>query len=362
MDDSRLKAVGWNETWKQAFGSWAQQGLQPARVAVEEKHFFRVLTASGGYLAQVFGKMLHRAAPVDLPKVGDWAAVQIQSGERKALIHGVLPRKTQLSRKVAGRDLAEQVLVTNIDTVFIVQGMDREWNGPLLQRHLLMVSDGGAQPVLLLNKADLSSRMPSEVASLQRNFTQFPAYLVSALTGQGMDSVRQHIGLEDTVAFIGSSGVGKSSLINCLYGEEVQATAEVREQDAKGRHITSWRELIVLPQGGCVIDTPGMREFHMWMADSGLRQAFPDIDVLATQCRFRDCGHVREKDCAVQAAVTRGEISEDRLQNYLKLRHEQDFLAEAHHRPSFLFKKRNSRGIGHIRERKRPWESSASKG
>jgi ribosome biogenesis GTPase / thiamine phosphate phosphatase len=354
MDDSRLTVAGWNETWAQAFAPWAAQGMQPARVAVEEKHFYRVLTASGDYLAQVFGKMLHQAASsADLPKVGDWVAVQIQAQERKALIRGILPRKTWLSRKAAGRDLAEQLLVTNIDTVFIVQGMDREWNGPLLQRHLLMVTDGGARPVLLLNKADLCSQMPPEVSVLQHDFAQFPAYMVSARTGLGMEKVRESIGPVDTVAFIGPSGVGKSSLINCLCGEEVQATVEVREQDAKGRHTTSWRELIVLPQGGCVIDTPGMREFHMWLAATGVSQTFPDIDALAVQCRFRDCGHAKEKDCAVQAAVQRGELSPSRLQSFLKLQREQDFLAQAHHRPSLLYKRRNRRGIGHVRDKER---------
>jgi ribosome biogenesis GTPase / thiamine phosphate phosphatase len=350
MDDPRLTAIGWNQHWAEAFKIWAGQGMEPARIAVEEKHFYRVITASGVYLAQVFGKMLHRAASLtDMPKVGDWAAIQVQSGESKAFIYGVLPRTTQLSRKVAGRDVEQQILVTNVDTVFIVQGMDRDWNAPLIHRYLLMVLEGGARPVLLLNKADLQSKVPPEIEDLNHTFAKLPIYLVSARTGQGIDQIQRHIAAGDTVVFVGPSGAGKSTLINCLYGEEVQATAEVRSTDAKGRHMTSWRELILLPQGGCVIDTPGMREFHMWLADSGVAQAFPDIEALAVRCRFRDCAHALEKDCAVLAAVERGELANERLQSYQKLKRELDFLAQAHHRPSALYKRRGSRGLGRIR-------------
>jgi ribosome biogenesis GTPase len=206
-----------------------------------------------------------------------------------------------------------------------------------------MVREGGAQPVILLNKADLVNRAMEQEAETRAVAGHAAVLTVSALTGRGMDQVRSYIRAGKTVVFVGSSGVGKSSLINRLYGEEIQATIEVRETDAKGRHTTTWRELILLPGGGLVIDTPGMREFHMWTAEEGLQEAFPDLEELALRCHFRSCTHTNEKRCALREAVAAGNLESKRLENYLKLKREVNYLAEERRQHTYDARRRPRR-------------------
>jgi ribosome biogenesis GTPase len=316
-----LEALGWNASLEKSFNELRAGRWEPGRVAVEDKHFFTVFTADGELLCQVSGKLFHESAsPSGLPKVGDWVALAPVPGERKAVIHRVLSRRTKLSRKVAGRETEEQILAANLDMVFMVQGLDRTVNPALLQRHLAMVLSGGAKPAVVLNKADLCDDVDGAIEAVRKLIADAPVMAASARTGQGVKALAGLIGPGVTVGFIGPSGAGKSSLINRIYGEEVQATTEVRERDAKGRHTTTWRELIVLPNGGLVIDTPGMREFQMWKAGEGARDAFPEIEALAAQCHFRECSHTAEKRCAVRDAVSRGELSAARLDDYFKLK------------------------------------------
>jgi ribosome biogenesis GTPase / thiamine phosphate phosphatase len=327
-----LSALGWTAELDQPFAPFREKGLEPARVAIEDKHYFVVFAANGEMTAQVTGKLLHQLSRAELPKVGDWVAIKTLPQENKAVIHHVLPRKTQLSRKVPGRETEEQVLVTNVDVAFLVQALDLSFNPGLLQRHLLMVREAGVQPVLVLNKADLCSDILEKLNTVENLAKDAPVIAVSARTGRAMDSLSQLVKPGHTIVFMGPSGVGKSSLINHLYGEEILPTTEVRESDAKGRHTTTWRELIVLPNGGLVIDTPGMREFQMWLADEGIHEAFRDIESLAVQCHFRSCSHTVEKRCAVLAAVETGELPRDRYEHFMKLKRELEFLEKAAHR------------------------------
>jgi ribosome biogenesis GTPase len=347
MPDSELtlEALGWTPSFAESFAPWREKGLQLGRVAVEDKHYYIVLTPEGELTGQVSGKLLHEAAsPAALPKVGDWVAMASVPAESKAIIHAVLERRTKISRKLAGREVEEQVLATNIDTGFVVQALDNSFNAALLQRHVVMVLEGGAQPVVILNKADLCQNVPERVADAAAAANHAPVIVVSAKTGQGIDDLARRIAQGKTVVFIGRSGVGKSSLINDLYGEEIQATAEVRERDAKGRHITTWRELIVLPQGGVVIDTPGMREFHIWLANDGLRDAFADLEALAVQCHFPNCAHITENRCAVLHALANGQLSRERYDRFLKLQKELAYLQEAHTKHGWTQRRRQSRG------------------
>lgn len=339
-----LASLGWNSTLEEAFAEFRQRGWLPARVAVEDKHYFNVVAEAGELTGQVAGKLLHDAASrAALPKVGDWVAISAVANENKAVIHGVVPRRTQLVRRSVGREAEEQVLVANIDTAFIVQALDASFNLRRLERFLVMTIEGGGQPVVVLNKTDLCEDLDAKLAEAEQIARTAPVIAASAKTGRGMKQLMEFIRPAETVVFVGSSGVGKSSLINRLYGEEIQATIEVRESDAKGRHTTTWREMILLPNGGLVIDTPGLREFHMWVAEDGLESGFPEIEALAARCHFRDCSHTAEKRCAVQEAVAAGSIPRDRYESYLKLKREVASLSEEKAKHTHLEKKRQTK-------------------
>jgi ribosome biogenesis GTPase / thiamine phosphate phosphatase len=330
MDDrlTTLAPLGWDAAWEARLQALGDPGLLPGRVAVEDKHQYVIFAAAGELAAHVPGRLLHEArSPAALPKVGDWVAAERVPNEDKALIRHVLPRRSRLTRKVAGREREEQVLATNVDLAFVVQALDDSFNPRRLERFLVMVNEGGVRPVVLLNKSDLCPDLAARVATATASARDTLIVTASAKTGRGMQELRRLIAPGCTVAFIGSSGVGKSSLINRLYGEEIQPTIEVRASDSKGRHTTSWRELIVLPQGGLVIDTPGMREFHLWTADTGLDEAFPEVVELAVRCHFRGCTHTTEKRCAVTEAVATGGLANDRYLSFLKLKAELDSMA-----------------------------------
>jgi len=332
-----LTKLGWNADRDKQFAAYQAKGLVPARVAVEDKHFFRVWTADAELLAQVSGKYIHEAgrSRSQLPKVGDWVAVKLVAHEEKAVIQAILPRRTQLSRKMAGRGLTEHILATNIDTAFLVTAADASFDPVRLEQMLVVARESGARPVVLLNKIDLCGNLDARLAEAARIADDALVLAVCALSGRGVKKLAELIKPGDTAVFIGSSGVGKSSLINRLYGEDIQATVEVRANDAKGRHTTSWREMIFLPQGGVVIDTPGMREFHIWIASEGSKQVFPEIEALSARCRFRDCTHTKEKQCAVIEALAAGLVPRERYESFLKLQLEIRFLREAEKRAAW---------------------------
>lgn len=332
-----LLRLGWNAGWEAAFAPHRERGLRVGRVAVQDKHHYVLFAEEGELIAQIAGKFFHSlTSDANLPKVGDWVAFKpTMPGEPKAVIQAILPRRTRLGRKIPGRETEEQVLVTNIDVAFIVLALDETFNPRLLERFLLMVVEGGARPVVVLNKADLCEDLDSHIAEARRCAGDALVVAVSAKTRRALKSVLDLIQPGSAVVFIGASGVGKSTLINRLYGEAIQPTTEVRESDGKGRHTTTWRELIVLPNDGLVIDTPGMREFQLWMAGEGIHEAFPDIELLALKCRFRECRHGSERDCAVQSALAAGTLERKRFDNFLKLRGELEFLEKArkYHQP-----------------------------
>jgi ribosome biogenesis GTPase len=340
-----LTKLGWNAERDHQFAPYLAKGFIPARVAVEDKHFYRVWTLEAELSAQITGKAMHEARSdhSKLPKVGDWVAVKAVPNEEKAVIQAILPRRTQITRKTSGRETAAQILATNIETVFLVTAADASFNAARLERMLVMAHDSGARPVVILNKIDLAEDLETKLAEAAKAAGDALVLAVCALTGRGVKKLSALIKEGDTVAFIGTSGVGKSSLINRLYGEDLQATMEVRVNDAKGRHTTSWREMIFLPQGGVVIDTPGMREFHIWAAGEGARETFPEIEALALHCHFRDCTHTKEKDCAVLAAVADGTLPRDRHESFVKLQLEISYLREAEKQAGWQSRKKGSR-------------------
>lgn len=341
-----LQDLGWDADWDSAFAVHREAGLEPARVALEDKHAFAIVARTGETPARIAGRLHHESGgPANLPKVGDWVAYRHKAGDTRAVIHHVLPRRTSLTRKVPGRENAPQVLASNIDVAFVVQALDMTFNPRRIERFLVMVHEGGARAVVVLNKVDLADQVEARIATARAAAGDTPVIPVSARTRRGLGELRAHLAPGRTCVFVGTSGVGKSSLINRLYGEAVQATLEVREQDGKGRHSTTWREMILLPGGGLVIDTPGMREFHMWLASEGLDEAFPDIAALTLRCHFRACSHTKETRCAVRQALTDGSLAPERFASFDKLRKELEFLAAERREHTYILRRRHAGSI-----------------
>jgi ribosome biogenesis GTPase len=313
-----LASLGWNDRLRDAFEQIEEKELVPARVMLEHRKGYSVWSELGELEAEVPGKMRHDAKlSSELPAVGDWIAVRVLPGERRGQVVAVLPRSSKFSRKVAGEQVDEQVVAANVDIAFLVSGLDQEPNLRKIERYLTVAWESGAQPVVVLAKSDLADDAAQALEDVVAIAPGVPVHAVSNLTGEGFEELQDYFEPGKTFAVMGSSGVGKSSFINRLVGEEVMTTQEIR-WDGKGRHTTTHRELIVLPQGGSIIDTPGMRELQLWDASEGLESAFSDVLELAEGCRFRDCIHESEPGCAVKLALEEGRLAPERFQSYRK--------------------------------------------
>lgn len=296
------------------------------RILSQEKGLYRLVSERGEQLAEVSGRLRYKAnSPADFPAVGDFVVTDCNLQQGRAVIHGVLPRKSLFIRKAAGTDFTEQVVAANIDTVFICTSLNNDFNLRRLERYLALAWDSGASPVIVLTKADLCPDPAHFIRQVQSVAFGVDILLCSALEQDGYKKLLPYIGAGKTVALIGSSGVGKSTLINRLLGEERLDTNGLRG-DGRGRHTTTRRELFLLKEGGMVIDTPGMRELGLWENEEGLEKSFSDIEALAAGCRFRNCSHTKEPGCAVRAALAQGELSEARWQSYRKLKTESRYM------------------------------------
>ena len=329
-----LSELGWDSFFEEGFLQYKNDGLIPARIGREDRQAYLLMSEPDELTGRVSGRFSHDAnSKGEFPGVGDWVAARKLPDEQKATIHAILPRKSCFARQPpsGGREARTeaQVVAANVDTVFIVSGLDggRAFSLRRIERYLAAAWESGASPVVVLNKVDVCPDVEACIEKAKTIAFGVPIYPVSATEAIGLDSLRGHLGRGRTAALLGPSGVGKSALVNALLGAERQATAAVREDDQKGRHTTTRREMIFLPGGGIIIDTPGMRELRMWGDESSVAETFGDIEELAAQCRFRDCTHQREPGCAIHEAIGRGALDAGRLESYLRLQREVAHLA-----------------------------------
>jgi ribosome biogenesis GTPase / thiamine phosphate phosphatase len=318
-----LREIGFSGPVAESFAPFAAQGLVPGRVVAGHVGLLRVRTDEGEALAAVAGSLRHRArAPEDRPAVGDWVALRPPGQGHRAVVQAVLPRRTAFVRRAAGKKDVPQVLAANVDTVFLVMGLDGDFSLRRIERALVLTWESGAVPVVLLNKADLCDDVPARRAEVEAVAPGVPVRAIAAKPGEGLDALIPWLVPGQTVALLGSSGVGKSTIVNRLLGREKQKTQEVLEAGQRGRHTTTHRELVALPGGALLLDTPGLREIQLWSDETGLQAAFEDVQDLAARCRFTDCRHGGEPGCAVQAAVEEGRLDAARLDSFRKLQAE----------------------------------------
>ena len=322
-----LEILGWDDAWSAAFGPYREQGLEPGRVVAPHRRGYDVLTAAGEVRARVAGRLRREAEPTDLPAVGDWVAL-----DAKNVIVAVLPRRSKFSRRAAqdaaSDSLREQVVAANVDVVFITMPLGQELDRRLLERYVTLALESGATPVILLTKADLEPDAAAAAAGIAEAKAAARIEVVSARTGSGLEAIRATLSPGVTGVLLGPSGAGKSTLVNALVGDdELLVTGEVRA-DGAGRHTTTRRQLVLLPGAGLVIDNPGMREVHLWLADDGLAEAFADVVELAAYCRFPDCSHETEPGCAVREGIDDGTLAAERWESYRALERELAELGE----------------------------------
>ncbi|NLU51538.1 MAG: ribosome small subunit-dependent GTPase A [Clostridiaceae bacterium] len=314
---------GWNEFFERDWNQKNTEGLFPGRIIADYGQQLRIVTDSGELLVKRPIKKLDNDMQ---PAVGDWVALEY-SGETQAPgIKFILPRRTEFSRAAAGMEVKEQVVAANVDTVFLIQSLNRDFNMRRLERYLITAWESGAVPVVVLTKSDCCDDVTDKIITVYGTAPGVEVHPISCVTGEGIDDIKKYFAKGKTVALLGSSGVGKSTLVNTLAGKELLKTQEIRESDSRGRHTTTHRELILLPEGGLIMDTPGMRTLALWEADTGMEVMFGDIEELINKCRFSDCQHKTEPGCAVREALETGKLEQKRWESWLKLQKELEHL------------------------------------
>ena len=318
-----LTQYGWSETLQNAFAPHAAEGLTAARILIQHRGGYRLITEAGETDGLASGRLLKTTSEADRPATGDWVAGEVRDGQ--FLVQHLLPRSTAFIRKASGPRGGAQVVAANADTALLVASLNSDLNLRRLERYLATAYESGAQPVIVLTKADLAEGLDAAVAEVETIAFGAPVVAISSKTGFGLDALMAHLPPGRTAVLLGSSGAGKSTLLNALAGEEKMDTGEIREADERGRHTTTHRELVLMPYGGLILDTPGMRELALWDAGGGVSEAFEDVEDLAGQCKFSDCRHGNEPGCAIRAAIAAGDLPEDRWLAYQKLQAELAF-------------------------------------
>ncbi|MDB5032909.1 MAG: rsgA [Chlorobi bacterium] len=342
-----LEMLGWSPFFSKSFAPYAEQGYRAGRVAREHRNMYEIFAEEGELQGEVSGRMRHQTVDRgDFPAVGDWVVIGRADGAERHTIHALLPRKSKFSRNAAGGTTEEQIVAANIDTAFLVTGLDDNFNPRRIERYLILAWESGADPVIVLTKADLCDDLERYLDDARAVALGVPVIPVSSPDGGGLDRLAPYLGAGRTAVLLGSSGVGKSTLTNRLAGAELLKVGEVSGSVGKGKHTTTHREMILLPGGGLIIDTPGMRELQLWEADEGLQETFEDIASLAERCRFRDCGHGNEPGCAIRRALDDGTLDAARYRNYTKMERELAYLVRKDDKAAALAEKERWKKIG----------------
>lgn len=349
MSLTDLTSLGWSEFFEANFKSFTESGDVCGRVTIAHKNTFRVHTQAGEMLAEISGKLRHEATTrSELPVVGDWVLCRSRTEVDRLIIRAVLPRRTCFARKTSGPRTEEQIVAANIDSLFLLSSLNQDFSVRRIERYLVLAWESGANPIIILSKADLCDRVTHAIKEVQMVAPDLPIHSISVVTGEGLDDIAQYFRVGHTVALLGSSGVGKSTLINQLLGVDHFEVQTVREHDDRGKHTTTHRELVMVPGGGLVLDTPGMRELQLWDGEEGLPLVFADIEAVAAECFFSDCCHEDEPRCAVRAALVAGEIDSERFASYSKLQKELHYLARKRDKLSEILEKKKWKKLSRL--------------
>jgi ribosome biogenesis GTPase / thiamine phosphate phosphatase len=345
---NKLQNIGFDEWFVEQMHLFENTEFSPARITQVNKDNYLIRNAKKEIKAEVTGKLLFNTDSGKLPAVGDWVLVQYFDNETLAIIHDVLPRKTTLKRKVAGKNIDYQILAANIDVAFIVQSLDANFNLRRLERYLVMIHESDIQPIVLLSKSDLmdGSELTNHINEIKKINSSITVASFSNFAEHGLDSINKLLQSRKTYCLLGSSGVGKTSLLNKLIGEEKYEVNAIREKDSRGKHTTTRRQMIFLANGSMIVDTPGLRELGIFNMEEGMSETFDEITQLAQGCQFSDCSHTHEKGCAVKQAVENNLIDENRYKNYLKIQRE-----SAYYQRSYLEKRQRDKEFGKMVKR-----------